>query len=785
MSEPADKSAQTAPLDILIRLAARSSGASVQLCILDGPCRGSRTTDARAPDVSQIGLEAVARGQPTWGLKSFAGQTHDVAAWPVFAADRAVGALCLFGGESGDATEEMMADVAVMIGRELDAAAAGASAGPAGEGNIPPMLLAMIDSVPVAVALYDTEFRLLRVSERWGFDFGLMPERMLGRSMFEIDPTARRWESQYRNCMKGERLVADRVPIERKDGAVVYINAVTIPWTRTDGQVGGIMGMYHVLMDDRGEAYERVNAQRRLEAAIKLAGIHVYEMDYRTKSVWGMGDDVVDERSGVGFLDLSKDVSAGIHPDDREAAAAELAEARRQRRTYRGEYRLERTDEREVWVSAASADFYGETDEIETHLGVLVDITQRKQAEQALVKAVAEAEAANRAKSDFLATMSHEIRTPLNGVLGMASAMAADTLSEAQRARLEVVRQSGESLLGLLNDVLDLSKVEAGKLELDIEPFDLCEVVGSARAMFAGVAQGKGLTLEMAVDETARGTYLGDGARVRQIIANLISNALKFTDKGGADVAITRNRLGITICVRDTGIGIPADRVGRLFQKFEQADASTTRRYGGTGLGLAICREFSELMGGSVKVTSQEGEGTTFIVELPLFRLADRKVEAPTEAPAPAPATSDVAEGPPLRVLAAEDNKVNQLVLRTLLNQAGIEPTIVDDGKAALEAWESAPWDVILMDVQMPVMDGPTAARAIRQREAESGRAWTPIVALTANVMSHQVREYEQAGMNGCVAKPIEVAALFASLEAALALGAGPDEGLAPDVQAA
>jgi CheY-like chemotaxis protein len=303
--------------------------------------------------------------------------------------------------------------------------------------------------------------------------------------------------------------------------------------------------------------------------------------------------------------------------------------------------------------------------------------------------------------------------------------------------------------------------------------------------MFAGVAQGKGLTLEMVVGDSARGAYLGDGARVRQIIANLISNALKFTDKGGADVAITRNRRGITIRVRDTGIGIAADRVGKLFQKFEQADASTTRRYGGTGLGLAICREFSELMGGSVNVTSREGKGTTFTVELPLFKQTDSAVEAAREAPAPAPAAAEAAEGPPLRVLAAEDNKVNQLVLRTLLNQAGIEPTVVDDGKAAFEAWEAGHWDVILMDVQMPVMDGPTAARAIRQREAEGGRARTPIIALTANVMSHQVREYEQAGMNGCVAKPIEVAALFASLEAALALGDRPDEALADDVQAA
>jgi len=765
LTEQTEKSAQTAPLDMLLRLAARSGAAPAQLCVFEGPNRGSRTSDARAPDVSDIAREAVVRGRLTWGLKSFAGQAYDVVARPVFAAGRAVGAVCLFGAPTGDATEDVMADVAVMISRELDGEAGGIAPEGAGAAQIPPMLAAMIDSVPLAVALYDTDFRLLRVSERWGFDFGLLPERMIGRHMFEIDPTARRWEAQYRNCMQGERLVADRVPITRKDGKTVYINAVTIPWRRTDGRIGGIMGMYQVLMDDRGEEYELVNAQRRLEAAIKLASIHVWEMDYRTKSVWGMGDAFVEEEDVVGFLEMSKDMSAGIHPEDRETAAAELAEARRERRAYRGEYRLYRQDLREVWVSAASADHYGEADEIETRLGVLVDITQRKQAEQALIHAKAEAEAANRAKSDFLATMSHEIRTPLNGVLGMARAMAGDELTPVQRERLEVVRQSGESLLSLLNDVLDLSKVEAGKLELDVEPFDIGDLAGAAHATFAGVAQAKGLTLALTIEPRARGHYLGDAARVRQVLANLISNALKFTQTGGAAVAVDRTRRGLVIRISDTGIGIPADRIGKLFHKFEQADASTTRRFGGTGLGLAICRELTELMGGEVTAKSRVDRGTTFTVVLPLRKLAE--AAAPSGEAVQAE-TREIDAGQ-IRVLAAEDNKVNQLVLRTLLNQAGIDPMIVDDGKAAVEAWEQGDWDVILMDVQMPVMDGPAATRIIRQREAATGRALTPIIALTANVMSHQVRDYELAGMNGWVAKPIEVAALFGALEAALA----------------
>ena len=621
------------------------------------------------------------------------------------------------------------------------------------------------------MALYDTDFRVLRVNERWGFDFGLRPERMVGRTLWEIEPGSLKWKSQYENCLKGERLTSERYPLTLKDGRSVLISTVTAPWRRADGAVGGVIGMYRLSADDREDGFELARTQRRLEAAAALGGICVWEMDYRAKTVWSLGGEELFGEKVAGFLDLERDLAASAHPDDRPAVAAEMAAARRQRRPFRGEHRMNRAD-REIWVSEVCEDHYGEDGELETRLGVMLDITQRKQAEQALRGAIAQAEAANHAKSNFLAAMSHEIRTPLNGVLGMARAMAGDALSPVQRERLDVVRQSGESLLTLLNDVLDLSKVEAGKLELDVEPFDICAVVESAQAMFSAVAQGKGLVLEMVVDETARGVYLGDAVRLRQIVANLISNALKFTALGRVEVAIVRTRDGLAIRVRDTGIGIPADRIGKLFQKFEQADASTTRRYGGTGLGLAICREFSELMGGSIKVVSREGHGSTFLVELPLEKLETQAAARPAANVPAAPQPDLAAEA--LRVLAAEDNKVNQLVLRTLLNQAGIDPTIVGDGKAALEAWEMGAWDVILMDVQMPVMDGLTATRLIRQREAQTGRAPTPIVALTANVMSHQVREYELAGMNVCVAKPIEVAALFASLEQALAMNAGP-----------
>jgi signal transduction histidine kinase/ActR/RegA family two-component response regulator len=396
---------------------------------------------------------------------------------------------------------------------------------------------------------------------------------------------------------------------------------------------------------------------------------------------------------------------------------------------------------------------------------------------EALHKARAEAqergvaaEAANDAKSAFLATMSHEIRTPLNGVLGMAQAMAADHMSNLQRERLEVIRQSGEALLAILNDVLDLSKIEAGRFELEQVEFDLGDLMKGAHSAFTALANKKGLSFALNVEEPAKGVYLGDPTRVRQILYNLISNALKFTEHGevrviAAQVATDAGE-ALSLMVSDTGVGIAPDRVNALFEKFTQADASTTRRYGGTGLGLSICRELASLMGGEIKVESRYGDGSIFIVRLPLAKVGEAL--APQFAAPPAPSPQTEAALPRIRVLAAEDNSVNQLVLKTLLHQIGVDPHVVDDGAQAVEAWKSAPWDVILMDMQMPVMDGLTATRAIREAEAAMGRARTPIIALTANAMSHQIELCRAAGMDGHVAKPIESARLFAALEAAL-----------------
>uniref|UniRef100_UPI0025FEFC9A ATP-binding protein n=1 Tax=uncultured Phenylobacterium sp. TaxID=349273 RepID=UPI0025FEFC9A len=332
------------------------------------------------------------------------------------------------------------------------------------------------------------------------------------------------------------------------------------------------------------------------------------------------------------------------------------------------------------------------------------------------------AEDATRLKSEFVANMSHEIRTPLNGVLGMAQVLANSSMTAEQHEQLDVIRKSGASLLAVLNDVLDFSKIEAGRLEIEAEPFDIEEVAGGAYAVFTTAANSKGLSFGLRVAETAKGMWRGDSVRVRQLLYNLISNAIKFTDEGEVVVVIDRALEGerdeLIMSVSDTGVGVAPENLPRLFEKFTQADSSTTRRYGGTGLGLTICRHISELMGGTIDARSEAGRGTTFVVRLPLEHLG---------ASPPPPAAELELDGEPvdlgaLRVLAAEDNVTNQLVLRTILHSLGVVPVVVADGRQAVDALAEANFDLVLMDIQMPVLDGVAATREIRAKEGSEGR---------------------------------------------------------------
>jgi PAS domain S-box-containing protein len=632
-------------------------------------------------------------------------------------------------------------------------------------------LATLIGRLPLRIIMVDRDMRVLAASKSSMQGMRVRDDSYIGRVLFDIDPE---YFGPYRPvaemCLREDKgFTAPRVRARDADGEEVWLRTEISPWRDSNGEVGGLVSVSVEITDVMETLAASERSERRLNLALEIAEVHVWELDFRTQTMTTAGASETFFDGAFTDEEVAADTSITIHPDDRDAVNAAWAEALETDAPYRPEYRVNRLDGKEVWAACTARFVRDDQGRPVQLIGAMQNVTARREAEAALVHAKDEAEAANRAKSVFLATMSHEIRTPLNGVLGMAQAMAADELSEAQRSRLETVRQSGETLLVILNDLLDLSKIEAGKLELEVADFALTPLLAGVQATYADMAAARHLGLSLDVEPGVAGRYRGDSTRLRQILFNLVSNAIKFTQEGEVRLAVRRHGGDLVCEVRDTGIGIPADRLSRLFNKFEQADVSTTRKFGGTGLGLAISRELATLMGGGIAVQSRVGEGSAFTLTVPLARIGDEAEAAP---PCPAPALPP--EGA-LRVLAAEDNSVNQTVLRTLLQQVGVEPVIVDDGAAAVAAWRAQEWDVILMDVQMPVLDGPDATRAIRAAEAATGRRRTPIVALTANAMSHQVAEYAAAGMDGLIAKPIRVGELFAALEAALAEDAGAE----------
>jgi signal transduction histidine kinase/CheY-like chemotaxis protein len=394
-------------------------------------------------------------------------------------------------------------------------------------------------------------------------------------------------------------------------------------------------------------------------------------------------------------------------------------------------------------------------------LGVLRRLTQVSE----LKIELAQSRLADKAKDQFLATMSHEIRTPMNGVLGMAETLAATDLDPQQREHLHIITRSVESLLNIINDILDYSKITSSTLALESVPVDLEQVLGDIHSLLRTSADNQGIDLVLDIDPSVRGHYLGDPTRLRQIALNLVGNAIKFTQRGGVRVTCRAGDFGdgcnVELKIRDSGIGIPADRLGAVFRQFEQADNSTTRRYGGTGLGLAISRQLARMMGGDILVKSTEGKGSTFTVLMNLTRCA-----APVVAPV-VQATELPDYG--LRALVAEDNKFNQVVVRNLARRIGIAVDIAENGEEAVRMVGEGVYDLVFMDIRMPVMSGYEAAERIRARGDAIARI--PILALTAEATRADVQNCLDAGMDQHLAKPLRIADVVAAIDK-LGLGA-------------
>jgi PAS domain S-box-containing protein len=421
------------------------------------------------------------------------------------------------------------------------------------------------------------------------------------------------------------------------------------------------------------------------------------------------------------------------------------------------EYRCRHKNGHLVWLEANPRLVLNGAGELTEIVDVVRDISARKEAEAALVQARQEAEAASRAKGEFLANMSHELRTPLTSILGFSRLIGRDGgLSDADRAHLDLIRSAGETLLAVVNDILDFSKLEAGALTLSQEPFSVQDLGRGVTALLGGQADDKGLSLSCAAPE---GVWLaGDAARLRQVLLNLVSNAVKFTERGSVAVTLRvepeGERSWLSAEVRDTGVGLDPTQIDQMFDRFTQADGSVSRRYGGTGLGLAISRRLVEMMDGEIGAHSDGQTGSTFWFRVPLAPAANSA--------APAALEDQIGPDRRLRVLLAEDNAANRALIATLTASLDLDLDMVENGQEAVQAVGDGSYDLVLMDMQMPVMDGPSAARAIRALPGPASE--TPIVALTANVLPEQIDQCRAAGMQAHVAKPIDPRALFAAI---------------------
>jgi PAS domain S-box-containing protein len=425
-------------------------------------------------------------------------------------------------------------------------------------------------------------------------------------------------------------------------------------------------------------------------------------------------------------------------------------------------FRMQRADGLYVWLEASSrlTDVGGKR----CVVTVWRDVSRQVAIEAELTAAKAAAEAASIAKAGFLANMSHEIRTPMNGVIGFAELLLASDLSPGQRRDAGLIADSGKAMMKLLNDILDLSKIEAGQLDVVTEPFDLPHTVRACGKLLTPGAAQKQLSFAVTVADDVPRFVLGDGLRMRQVVLNLVGNAIKFTDHGSVTLAVQVNEDGgepcLAVTVRDTGIGIDPDRLSAIFEEFVQADHSITRRYGGTGLGLAISNRLAMLMGGRITVESVVGQGTAVTLLLPMTI-----ARPPAETDRDAVQVVSTRAGQPSRILLAEDHEVNQLLVRAMLAHGGHDVVLVENGQAALDAVQNdLPFDLVLMDMQMPVMDGLAATRAIRAMEAPGGRR-LPIVALTANAFASDLESCRAAGMDDHVAKPVSMDALLAAVD--------------------
>jgi two-component system sensor histidine kinase/response regulator len=645
------------------------------------------------------------------------------------------------------------------------------------------LLHALMDNVPDNIYFKDAASRFVRINKALATYFGLSdPAQAIDKTDFDFF-TEEHARSTYADEQEITRSGKPMVGKEEKetwpDGRVRWVSTTKMPFRDKDGTIIGTFGVAREI------------------TTLKLAEEALRESEHRWRSltealpqlVWSAARDGacdyfstqwtqhtgVPESHLLGWRWLEV-----LHPDDREPTRQLWTDSVAGRGPYDVEYRVRRSDGVYRWFKTRGIPIRDDGGSIVQWFGTCTDITDLKQAEQT-------AAAANRAKSEFLANVSHEIRTPMNAILGMTELALDTSLTEGQRQYLMTVKWAADALLQVIDDLLDFSKIEAGRLELDAVDFCLRTLLEETLRALAPRAHQKGLELVCRVQADVPDTLVGDPGRLRQVLLNLVGNAIKFTERGEVVVSVDGPAVAqvstggpsteevLHFSVRDTGIGIPLDKQHKIFQAFEQADTSTARRYGGTGLGLSIASRLVELMGGRITVESAPGRGSTF-----RFRARFGQQGTVPCVPPRRPRTDErqAAALPalrPLQVLLAEDNEFNQQVVRHLLERQGHTIQVAGDGREALAALEQGAFDLLLLDVHMPELDGFGVVEALRRREQTTGQH-LPVVALTARATTGDRERCLQAGMDEYLAKPLRAADLFATIDRMLAARPGGAE---------
>ena len=624
----------------------------------------------------------------------------------------------------------------------------------------------------------DSDCRLLLVSEGYleHLAGGASLEEVIGKTDFDLfsqPHAAAAYEDEQRVMATGEPLVEK---IEREtyvDREDVWVSTTKLPLRDAEGAIVGVWGISRDVTGMVGTE-QLLAANRELAAAnerqhrllFELNPQPVFVYDRHTLEILAVSNATVRSYGYTREELLSMSV-IDVRPESERAAFLDYLQSGR--RSIGSEiatpWRHQYKDGTVVDVEITSDDviFAGR----ECRIALCHNVTERNRAAAELATARDEAVEASNLKSAFLANMSHEIRTPMNGVIGMTELLLDTELSREQRSYAEQVARSGEQMLTLINDILDVSKIEAGQLELDVGDFDLHDTIRQTCALAGLQADATGISLDVAIAPDTPREVRGDARRLRQVLLNLVANAVKFTAAGGVSVrvgidAAPRGDDGgilMRVAVSDTGIGIDPAILDHIFEPFTQADASTTRTYGGTGLGLTIVRELVELMGGTIGCKSEPGVGSTFFFTVPL---APALAGAPPPGPAPAPAAHSETWIRAPRLLVVEDSPVNQVVAVRTLERLGCTCDVAADGREALEALAGREYDAVMMDCQMPVMDGYEATAELRRRE--SGARHTPVIAMTAHAMKGDAERCLAAGMDDYIAKPMRRELLLEAL---------------------